>query len=387
MKLLRKVIFWCHLLVGVSAGLVVMNMAVTGIILAFEPQIVRFTERNVRTVSPLENGARHLGAQALFAKVHEIKPGVKPTSLTLQADPTAAAVITLGREGVLYLNPYTGELIGKGSKTRYFFQKITDWHRWFALEGESRAIGRAITGACSIAFFILAITGIYIWWPKKWTKQQLTMAMVFKSGLKGRARDFNWHTVIGFWCAPILILSTITGIIFSYQWAENLLYTLTGSEKPLPPKSNDRKGQSPEIPNNLDQLWSRAEQQISEWQSISLRLPTSPDMPVTFSISDGRSWNPLSRSQLTLNRTTAEVVKWEPYASFSLGRRLRTWVRPVHTGEALGLLGQMLVCLAAIGSLLLVWTGLSLMLRRLRAWVARRLAERDLASTGQRHMI
>ena len=42
------------------------------------------------------------------------------------------------------------------------------------------------------------------------------------------------------------------------------------------------------------------------------------------------------RSQLTLNRATGDVVKWEPYADNSTGRKLRTWVRALHTGEAFG---------------------------------------------------
>ena len=42
---LRKTLFWTHLVVGISAGLVILSMCVTGIILAFEPQIVDFVER------------------------------------------------------------------------------------------------------------------------------------------------------------------------------------------------------------------------------------------------------------------------------------------------------------------------------------------------------
>src|SRR5688500_9558956 len=130
MKRLRKVIFWCHLTAGVIAGLVILNMSLTGVLLAFEQQIVRFAERDVRTVRPPDGEARRLGVSALFVKVREARPDAKPTGLTLQADPSAAAAITLGREGMLYMNPYTGELLGEGSRVRAFFQIVTDWHRW-----------------------------------------------------------------------------------------------------------------------------------------------------------------------------------------------------------------------------------------------------------------
>ena len=47
---LRQVIFWLHLVTGVMAGLVIGVMSVTGVLLAFERQIVAFAERDVRTV-------------------------------------------------------------------------------------------------------------------------------------------------------------------------------------------------------------------------------------------------------------------------------------------------------------------------------------------------
>ena len=65
------------------------------------------------------------------------------------------------------------------------------------------------------------------------------------------------------------------------------------------------------------------------------------------------------------------VVKWEPYASYNLGRTPRAWVRPVHTGEAGGAVGQMVAALASAGGVVLVWTGLALAWRRFRARNAR----------------
>src|SRR6185503_20036920 len=140
MKRFRKIIFWCHLSAGVIAGLVILNMSVTGALLAFQPQIERFADRKVRTVEPPAPEAERLGAQELFAKAREARPGVRPASLTLQAEPTTAASFSLGREGVLYVNPYTGEVLGEGSKgVRAFFQTVTDWHRWLGTRGEGRA--------------------------------------------------------------------------------------------------------------------------------------------------------------------------------------------------------------------------------------------------------
>jgi len=197
--------------------------------------------------------------------------------------------------------------------------------------------------------------------------------MVFKRKLRGRARDFNWHNVIGFWSSLILILLTTTGMVMSYQWANNLLYRMTGNEPPAPSQGQQSqpKDQQILIPANLDQLWSRAEEQVPNWQSISLRLSPGSGAPVTFSINDGNSLNPIARSQLLLNPMTAAVVRWEPYTGLNLGRRLRMWARVAHTGEAAGLPGQIIAGLASLGGGFLVFTGLALACRRFYAWMGR----------------
>ena len=59
---------------------------------------------------------------------------------------------------------------------------VTDWHRWLGTEGESRDIGRAITGACNTAFVVMVVTGVYLWWPRRWTRQVLQAVMVPNPG-------------------------------------------------------------------------------------------------------------------------------------------------------------------------------------------------------------
>ena len=50
MKRLRKIIFWCHLPVGAIAGVVILIMCVTGVLLAYEKQITLWADtRNYQT--------------------------------------------------------------------------------------------------------------------------------------------------------------------------------------------------------------------------------------------------------------------------------------------------------------------------------------------------
>src|SRR5262249_46248976 len=109
--------------------------------------------------------------------------------------------------------------------------------------------------------------------------------------------------------------------------------------------------------------------QVSGWVAITLRLPQRPSAPVVAIIQEPPAWHPTPRSQLTLDASSAAVVNWEPYAAQNLGRRLRSWVRPLHTGEAAGLIGQAIAGLASTGGVFLVYTGVALAWRRFRGWM------------------
>lgn len=376
MKRFRSILFWLHLASGVTAGIFIFVMCVTGALLAFESNILETVESDMRVVEvPIEN-AQRLPVSELIEKVKAAKPDAKPSGITLQNDKNAAAVVSLGREGQFYVNPYTGEITGDGAKGwRGFFRVVEDAHRWLALSGSGREVGKGLNDAANLLFLFLAISGIYIWFPRRLTWQHFRPVLWFRGGLKGKARDFNWHNTIGFWSSLILIILTATAVVMSYSWANNLLYSMTGSELPQqqqrqsPPNQNQSAEQKPELPENLNEIWAQAEN-YTDWNSISLRLPVSKDTAV-FTIDEGKYWNKFGRSTLTVNPATGEVIKWESYGDQNLGRQLRSWVRFTHTGETFGFIGQLLACLACIGGAFLVWTGISLALRRFSNWRAK----------------
>ena len=229
----RKVLFWAHLVAGVVAGTVILVMCVTGTLLTFQQSVLRFVERDQRFVSPPAPGAPRLDVDALLAQVRLAVPDAAPTTVTLDSDPRAAAAVAVGTQGTLFVDPYTGRVLGTGSaRARAFYRSVTNWHRWLAVEGEGRATARAITGACNAAFLVLAVTGLYLWMPRQWSWRHVAPVIWFRRGLRGKPRDFNWHNTVGLWCAPILIVLTTTGMVISYPWASNLVYTLTGSPRP-----------------------------------------------------------------------------------------------------------------------------------------------------------
>ena len=383
MKLLRKIIFWCHLTTGVSAGIIILTMSVTGVLLTYERQIMAWADTRGYRIEPPSSAATHLSIEALLTRAREAKPAANPSAITLRAHPKSPAEVSFGREGVLFFNPYTGEVLGEGSrKTRSFFQSVTNWHRWLGAQGENRAVAKAITNACNLGFLFLVSSGFYLWWPRKWTRKQFRNVIWFKRGFTGRMRYFNWHNVIGFWCVAPLFIVVLSGVVISYTWAGNLVYRAVGESPPAPrsaaPPPNAGSGRAVSV-DGLDRLWARAEQQQPGWRSISLQLPNSVDAPVTFTIDQGNGGQPQKRAQLTLDRKSGEVVRWEPFSSYTRGRQLRSFFRFAHTGEVAGIFGQTIASIASMGGAFLVLTGLLLAWRRFRAW----MAERETSAPSQ----
>jgi uncharacterized iron-regulated membrane protein len=393
---LRKILFWMHLVAGVVAGVVIFIMSVTGALLMYERQLTAWADGYALSPVP---GRPRLGVEALLARAREAK-GTTPTSVTIRADPGAPAVFAFGREGNLFLDPYTGAVLGEGSQpARRFFRVMTDWHRWLSASGDSRPVGKAITGASNLAFLFIVISGPFLWWPKKWTRQSVRSVTLFQGGLEGKARDFSWHNVFGIWTAVPLFFVVISATVISFPWAADLAYTLTGSEPPKRggpggpagpgraaggggPRDGRPGGNAEEVKPELDlagldALWTRAEAQVAGWQALSLRLPSSPEGPWTFSIDTSTgARRPDTRSQLTLAAKTGDVVRFEGYEAQPAGRKVTGWMRFIHTGEAFGFVGQTIAGLASAAGAVLVYTGFALSLRRFAAWRRRRAGER-----------
>src|SRR5262249_57003610 len=97
MNLFRKVLFWCHLTAGVIAGVVVLIMSVTGVLLAYERQITYWADTRNYQVAPPSPEATRLSVEALLAKAREAQPETTITTVILRAGATEPAAIALAR--------------------------------------------------------------------------------------------------------------------------------------------------------------------------------------------------------------------------------------------------------------------------------------------------
>ncbi|MBL8112392.1 MAG: PepSY domain-containing protein [Acidobacteria bacterium] len=381
MKLVRKILFWSHLVAGVSAGLVILVMSATGVLLAFEKQIVAFADRGFRSSPPAAN-APSLGPEKLLPSLLAARADAIPTSMTFRRAADAPVAVGLPKGRVVYLDAYDAHVLGEGSTSvRGFFDAVTDLHRWLALSGEGRKTARLVTGVSNLVFLFIVLSGLYLWMPRVWTKVSVRAITWFRGGLQGRARDFNWHNTIGIWCAIPLAVVVVSAVPISFTWGSDLVLRLAGEEPQKRPTQTANAGgasRGPAQPDpaawrGLDAAIAKARLQDPEWRALTVRLAGSAQAPLVVNVDSGTGGQPQKRGQLTVDRDTGEVTKWAPFSAGSAGRRARGWLRFLHTGEALGLLGQLVAGVASLGGTVLVWTGIALALRRL----ARKLSKAE----------
>jgi uncharacterized iron-regulated membrane protein len=222
--MVRSTIFWIHLVCGVATGLVVLMMSVTGVVLTYERQILAWAER--ATFPPHAPGTARLTLEELVEAAKLRRPEFAPTTIMLRKEPDAPVVLGAGRSGSLYVDPYSGNVEDPGAAgLRTFFSAVTGWHRWFNATGESRATAKAITGASNLAFLFLVLSGMYLWLPRMWKWAAFKTRLMFNPyATTAKARDFNWHHVFGIWSAIPLAVVVATATVFSYPWANDLVY-------------------------------------------------------------------------------------------------------------------------------------------------------------------
>ena len=372
----RKTLFWLHLLAGLLAGLSIAIMCFTGTALAFEKELVAYAERDARRIAPPAAETPRLSIAELQSRVSAAHPTTKLSGIALENHPLAAVAFTAGRNETFYANPFTGEIRQVAStRTRDFLQLMEDWHRQLALGGSNRPLGKAINGAGNIAYFFLTVSGLYLWWPRKWRTKGLKRSLWFVPAANTKARDWNWHNVIGFWSAPVLIVLTLTALPISYRWAGNLIFTLTGTPPPPPTSAPAPTAAIPAPvaqaqPLSADSLIARAQKELPAWTSLTYRGGSTgaAPTPATKALRTADAWPRTALTTLSLDPFTGEILKTSSYANLNAAQRVRSWTRFLHTGEALGALGQAVAALASLGGCVLVYTGFALAWHRWRRW-------------------
>ena len=361
-------------------------MAATGVVLSLENAVVGFAERR-RFVAP-PDGAERIAAATLVESARLAAPPGAPfeaASLRYDADPRAPVQLVSRRGERVYMNSYTGEVVGRGApKTEAFFEGVRRWHRWLAVSESSVRHGRSVTGAANVAFLFLLLSGMLIWFPRRFNRRTFVASIIPLWGAWGQARAFNWHKVGGFWAVSPLLVIAASAILLSYPSVGDRLYPVAGAAlrlgSVLPESSGGALvglggGPSP----SLDAALATAQSAVPGWRSIVVHVPRDGDADAEIAVEVRTGWEgqPQRTASMTVDPGSGTITRWEAFGDASPGRRAQQFFRYAHTGEYWGPVGQALAALASVVAVALVWTGAALAWNRAVRWarVRRRAAE------------
>jgi uncharacterized iron-regulated membrane protein len=202
---LRKALFQIHLWTGVSLGVYVFVISLSGSAIVFRNELYNALWPGPRTVAM--SGPR-LTHDQLRDAARRAYPQYKLSWIWDAKQPNQATEIWMDRKGhkkERLFDPYTG--LDLGESRPYSIQLIAwliDLHVNL-LAGER---GRLINGACAVIVLTLAFSGAVLWWPgtARW-RRSLTIQTTSNWKL------FNWelHSVVGFWMLPIVLMFGFVG--------------------------------------------------------------------------------------------------------------------------------------------------------------------------------
>jgi uncharacterized iron-regulated membrane protein len=352
------------------AGVLIVYFSVTGALLAYERPILHAADRRSYAAEPVPPNAVPIPLDELLARTVTALPG-PVGAVTIYQDVQAPVEIETASRDVYFVDPHSGRVQGPVSpRLHAFFTRVTALHRWFGLSNAHHAAAIAVKGAVAVLLLFQLFSGAFLWLPHRWNSTALRVGTVPRLRAQGRARNYNWHKVTGFWIGLPLAIVVMTGVIMAYPSANALLFRLARS--PLPARGGNGAPRRHDVtkhnlPGHLDQAFTEATTNVNGWRSATLRLaPGTPGL--SFIVDRGDGGHPDEREQVLIDPKTLQVLRREPFAALSRGQQWRSWVRFAHTGEAGGWWGETLALVTACGAAILSITGIALSFDRLSRW-------------------
>jgi len=362
---LKKSLFQLHWFFGISAGLVLALMGITGAAVSFQDEILRTLNPSVLHVEKQIAGV--LPPAELVEKI-ESASGKIVSMLWVETDSgNAARVIFTAPPGerrgqMRYFDPYTAEFMGDVTG-QDFFGLMLQLHRFLAM-GDT---GRQITGACTLILVFFCLSGLYLRWPRQWKSWRAWLTLDWKK----KGRSFNWdlHSVAGTWCLVFYLLAALTGLSWSYEWYNKGLTRLL-SDSPQNERVRSGRGPAPSGPAptaDYAAMWSSIYSAAGPGlSSYNVRMPPVAGQPATVFYLLKDSPHDQARNQITLDPVTGAVSRHDRYSDKSLKAQLLTSIYALHVGSYFGLLGRIILTIAALSMPLFFVTGWLLYLDRRR---------------------
>lgn len=356
----RKLFLNLHLWLGLTSGLIVVVLCLTGTILGVREPVEAWVNRDVLQVQP--QGSR-IPLETLVPTVVE-STGKPYTAIAVPPGDNDAVQFFQGRQ-ITYVNPYTGEVLGGFNPViSEAFMVAFRLHRWLLLD---TPIGRPITGAATVIFLFVLMSGLLIWWPKR--ASGLKRALTMRSKVNWKGRNYDLHVVLGFYSLVPLLIMGASGLYWSYNTAFKQVVYAALDGKPAPDAPAQGQGGAGQgrsgreaIPVTALPYTRLMEQTQSAYPyrgPVRITFPKSLEKPVEVAKTHAAHAFSLPYvDRIHLDATSAEVVKREPYSDKSRAEKLLSLIKHIHIGTVYGGLSLTIYVLACLVGTTLPITGM-----------------------------
>ena len=373
---LRKIAYQLHLWLGLTSGLIVVIMAATGCILAFEEELKHIAHPNRYYVENV--GRKKLSLSELTEKAEKALPeGLKIKRVVIPSDPAQTYIFrTLKMDNEawtywgtylyyyrIYVDPYTGKVQEVEDAKKDFFEIVLDLHRRLLL-GEK--IGKTITSYSTLVLAIVLFSGLVIWYPRKMSKSMLKGMFFIKLSANWKRINYDLHNVLGFYSIIPLLLISYSALIWSFedvdQWVKNTLNGNIPTEKKA--KSTMLSEEFSNRKDILNLIGSTMENRLKNKKSALINFPRSEEGTYYAELTyDERQYR---NEQFNFDQYSGAVVKSQSYKNKNIGygTALRERNYDLHTGSILGVMSRIVYFLAAIIATSLPITGFIIYLNR-----------------------
>jgi len=377
MKLkLRKIAYQLHLWLGLTSGLIVVIMAASGCILAFEEELKHRVHPSRYYVENI--GRQKLSLSELTEKAEKALPkDLKVKRVVMPSDPSRTYIFrTLKMDNEawtywgtylyyyrIYVDPYTGKVQEVEDAKKDFFEIVLDLHRRLLL-GEK--IGKTITGYSTLIFAVILLSGLVIWYPRKMSKAMLKGMFFIKISANWKRINYDVHNVLGFYAIIPLLVISYSALIWSFedvdQWVKNTLNGNTPTEKKAKSIIPSEKFLNRTYILNL--IGNTMEKGLKDKKSALINFPRSEEGTYYAELTyDGRQYR---NEQFNFDQYSGNILKSQSYKNKNIGygTLLRERNYDLHTGSILGLTTRIIYFLAAFIALSLPITGFIIYLNK-----------------------
>lgn len=225
-------------------------------------------------------------------------------------------------------------------------------HRYL-MAGEA---GKLVIAVQGVALLLLTLTGIVVWWPKL-TVSAFWHAITVRRGGNWPKFSFQLHRAAGFYVAPVLLVIAFSGVYFNApDWVTPAIRAVA------PLAKNDKvTNASPKEAPRIDAgaAMAAAQARYPAGRVSRIGLPAKLEQPYEVRVRQpGELRHGAGATRVSVDAGSGAVLRTiDPLAARG-GDWFVSTLYPLHTGEAFGMAGRILISVVGVTPLLFFVTGL-----------------------------